>query len=162
MCLDAEGQIWFANAISISACACAEGGEMTGTVKCSKQAYACMLGGEDRRTLFVMTAGSSDRFEIAEKTGGRIEAGARRGRAARARREEASRGFSRVRQRLAQVADCLRGAQFVLDQGEAHVRVTALAEADAGTGRHVGRLDEERARTRVIPSPSRAQASAPR
>ena len=74
MCLDAEGQIWFANALMHQCVRVAEGGEVTGTVHCSQRAFACMLGGDDRRTLFVMTAGSSDRFEIAERTEGRIEA----------------------------------------------------------------------------------------
>jgi sugar lactone lactonase YvrE len=32
-----------------------------------------MLGGEDRRNLYVMTAPSSDRFTIADVTRGRIE-----------------------------------------------------------------------------------------
>jgi sugar lactone lactonase YvrE len=73
MCLDAEGQIWFANALTRKCFRVAEGGEVTGQVECSQRAFACMLGGDDRRTLFVMTAGSSDRFEIADKTEGRIE-----------------------------------------------------------------------------------------
>ena len=74
MCLDAEGQIWFANALMHQCVRVREGGEVTGTVHCSQRAFACVLGGDDRRTLFVMTAGSSDRFEIAERTEGRIEA----------------------------------------------------------------------------------------
>jgi sugar lactone lactonase YvrE len=74
MCLDAEGQIWFANALSRQCVRIREGGEVTATVECSQHVYACMLGGEDRRTLFIMTSGSSDRFEIADKTEGRIEA----------------------------------------------------------------------------------------
>jgi sugar lactone lactonase YvrE len=73
MCLDAEGQIWFANAISRQCLRVREGGDITGSVECSQHAYACMLGGEDGRTLFIMTCGSSDRFEIADKTNGRIE-----------------------------------------------------------------------------------------
>jgi sugar lactone lactonase YvrE len=73
MCLDDEGQIWFANAISRECLRVREDGEITGTVKCSQHAYACMLGGEDGRTLFVMTCRSSDRFEIADQTNGRIE-----------------------------------------------------------------------------------------
>jgi sugar lactone lactonase YvrE len=73
MCLDAEGQIWFANALSRLCVRVREGGEVTATVECSQHAYACMLGGEDQRTLFIMTSGSSDRFEIADKTEGCIE-----------------------------------------------------------------------------------------
>ena len=74
MCLDAEGQIWFANALTHRCERVREGGEVTATVTCSARAFACMLGGEDRRTLYVMTGSTSDRFEIAEKTTSRIEA----------------------------------------------------------------------------------------
>jgi sugar lactone lactonase YvrE len=73
MCLDAEGQIWFANAVSHQCVRVREGGEVTATVDCTKRAFACMLGGEDRQTLFIMTGGSSDRFEIADKTDSCIE-----------------------------------------------------------------------------------------
>jgi sugar lactone lactonase YvrE len=73
MCLDAEGQIWLANAISKTCVRVKEGGEVTGTVNCTQNAFACMLGGEDRRNLYVMTAPSSDRFNIADVTRGRIE-----------------------------------------------------------------------------------------
>jgi len=44
MCLDAEGQIWFANPIAQQCLRVREGGEITGTVNCSKRAFACMLG----------------------------------------------------------------------------------------------------------------------
>ncbi len=74
MCLDAEGQIWLANARTRQCLRVREGGEITATVSCSQRSFACMLGGEDRRTLYVMTATSSDRTEVAQKTGGRIEA----------------------------------------------------------------------------------------
>jgi sugar lactone lactonase YvrE len=73
MCLDAEGQVWFANAVSRQCVRVREGGEVTATVDCTKRAFACMLGGADRQTLFVMTGGSSDRFEIADKTESCIE-----------------------------------------------------------------------------------------
>jgi sugar lactone lactonase YvrE len=73
MCLDAEGQIWLANAIAPNCLRVREGGEVTATVETSQISYACMLGGEDRRSLFVMTAPTSDRFEIADKHEGRIE-----------------------------------------------------------------------------------------
>jgi sugar lactone lactonase YvrE len=73
MCLDAEGQIWFANALTRRCVRVREGGEVTATAECLQRAYACVLGGEDRRTLFIMTSGSSNRFEIADKTQGSIE-----------------------------------------------------------------------------------------
>ena len=74
MCLDADGQIWFANALTRTCVRVREGGEVTGRVDCTKRAFACMLGGEDRRTLFIMTSSSSDRFEIADQREGCIEA----------------------------------------------------------------------------------------
>jgi sugar lactone lactonase YvrE len=74
MCLDGDGQIWFANPVSRHCVRVREGGEVTGRVTCSQTAYACVLGGGDRRTLFIMTGKTSDRFEIADKTLGRIEA----------------------------------------------------------------------------------------
>lgn len=73
MCLDAEDQVWLANAVTNECLRVREGGEVTATLTTSQTSFACMLGGDDRRTLFVMTAPSSDRFKIAEKTLGRIE-----------------------------------------------------------------------------------------
>jgi sugar lactone lactonase YvrE len=74
MCLDAEGQIWLANALTNRCLRVKEGGEITAEVTTTQTAFACMLGGEDRTTLYVMTAPTSDRFKIADQTLGRIEA----------------------------------------------------------------------------------------
>jgi sugar lactone lactonase YvrE len=74
MCLDAEGQIWLANALTNKCLRVKEGGEITSEVETSQTAYACALGGEDRTTLYVMTAPTSDRFKIADLTEGKIEA----------------------------------------------------------------------------------------
>ena len=73
MCLDAEGQIWLANAVSKTCVRVKEGGEVTGTVTCTQNAFACMLGGEDRQNLYVMTAPTSDRFVVGDVTRGRVE-----------------------------------------------------------------------------------------
>jgi sugar lactone lactonase YvrE len=73
MCIDAEGQIWLANAIAPSCVRVREGGEITAMVETSQISFACTLGGEDRRSLYIMTAPTSDRFEIADKHSGRIE-----------------------------------------------------------------------------------------
>ena len=43
-------------------------------VSVSTQAYACMLGGPERRTLYICTAESSSPEECRAKLGGRIEA----------------------------------------------------------------------------------------
>ena len=73
MCLDAEGQIWLANALTNQCLRVKEGGEITGVLETSQTAYACMLGGEDRRSLYVMSAPSSDRFKAADVTKAKIE-----------------------------------------------------------------------------------------
>jgi sugar lactone lactonase YvrE len=73
ICLDADGQVWVANALTNQCLRVAEGGEITGTVETSLRAYACMLGGTNRNRLFVMTAPTSDRFEIADVTEAKIE-----------------------------------------------------------------------------------------
>jgi len=73
MCLDAEGQIWLANAITAQCLRVREGGEITASVATTQTAFACMLGGPGRSTLYIMTAPSSDRFKIAGQTLGRIE-----------------------------------------------------------------------------------------
>jgi len=66
ICLDAEGGIWIASPGSGKVFRVLEGGKVTHEVKVSSEAFACMLGGLDRRTLFVATS-TSDRLE------GRIE-----------------------------------------------------------------------------------------
>jgi sugar lactone lactonase YvrE len=73
MCLDAEGQIWLANAIAPNCLRVREGGEITAMVETGQTSYACMLGGKERRSLYIMTAPTSDRFKIADQREGRIE-----------------------------------------------------------------------------------------
>lgn len=73
MCLDAEGQIWVANAVAPHCLRVREGGEITAMAQTSQIAFACMLGGDDRRSLFVMTAPTSDPTEVADHHEGRIE-----------------------------------------------------------------------------------------
>jgi sugar lactone lactonase YvrE len=59
ICLDANGHVWVANAIAPECILVAEGGEILATVTTEQPCYACMLGGPERRTLYVMTAPSS-------------------------------------------------------------------------------------------------------
>jgi sugar lactone lactonase YvrE len=73
MCLDAEGQIWLANAIAPQCLRVREGGEITGVVATSQNAFACTLGADDRRSLYVMTAPTSDRFSVADQHLAKIE-----------------------------------------------------------------------------------------
>jgi sugar lactone lactonase YvrE len=72
ICLDAEGAIWMASAGDPVVRRVGEGREVVETVSASQPAYACMLGGVDRRTLFVCTApGSSEDDRVAMR--GRVE-----------------------------------------------------------------------------------------
>jgi sugar lactone lactonase YvrE len=59
ICLDAAGNVWIANAIAPECVLVAPGGEILATVSTDQPCYACMLGGGDGRTLFMMTAPSS-------------------------------------------------------------------------------------------------------
>lgn len=55
ICLDAEGAIWLASPISREVIRVREGGAVTHRIATPAQALACMLGGPERRTLFVLT-----------------------------------------------------------------------------------------------------------
>ena len=70
--LDAEGAIWFANAYGTDVVRVREGGEITDRVDVGQGTYACALGGDDGRTLFILSADSSDETEVAGKGTGVI------------------------------------------------------------------------------------------
>jgi len=72
ICLDAEGAIWAAT-VANEIVRVKEGGEIVDRVITSTKAFACMLGGVDRRTLFVCAADSFDAQEVRLKRNGRIE-----------------------------------------------------------------------------------------
>jgi sugar lactone lactonase YvrE len=74
ICLDAEGAVWVACPITGRCLRIRDGGEVLDEVKVSNSfAFACMLGGDDRRTLYICTAPSSDPKETLSARGGRIE-----------------------------------------------------------------------------------------
>ncbi|MGY1827969.1 SMP-30/gluconolactonase/LRE family protein [Blastococcus sp. SYSU DS0541] len=60
ICLDAEGQVWAATARTPEVLRVRDGGEVTARVAVGSGSlsYACALGGDDGRTLFVCTAPS--------------------------------------------------------------------------------------------------------
>jgi sugar lactone lactonase YvrE len=55
ICLDAEGAVWLASPVTREVLRVREGGEVTHRIPTADQTVACMLGGADRRTLFVLT-----------------------------------------------------------------------------------------------------------
>ncbi|MGH7012284.1 MAG: SMP-30/gluconolactonase/LRE family protein, partial [Caulobacteraceae bacterium] len=73
ICLDAEGAVWIANPLGRECIRFAEGGEVLDVVETSQEAFACMLGGADGRTLFIMTAPSSLPDRVERTPLGRIE-----------------------------------------------------------------------------------------
>lgn len=73
ICLDAENAIWVASPISGEVLRVAEGGRVLQRVAVSTQAFACMLGGPERRHLFVCTAKSSERETCRADRAGCIE-----------------------------------------------------------------------------------------
>jgi sugar lactone lactonase YvrE len=73
MCLDAEGAIWVSDARGSALLRVREGGKVDRTVSTgTRYAFACMLGGVDRRTLFVCTSTGSGPA-MADKRDGAIE-----------------------------------------------------------------------------------------
>jgi len=73
ICLTADGNIWVANALAPECVLIAPGGEVLKTVETSRNCYACMLGGDDGRDLFLVTAQSSDKQKASAGRSGRIE-----------------------------------------------------------------------------------------
>ena len=73
ICLDADGNVWVANALAPECVLVAPGGEILQTVETSQFCYACMLGGDDGRTLHMVTAQSSDKREASAAPTGKIE-----------------------------------------------------------------------------------------
>jgi sugar lactone lactonase YvrE len=71
--LDAAGAVWIANPIGPECASIGEGGEVLETVATSQRCFACMLGGDDGKTLFLMTAPSSIAERAAAAPRGRIE-----------------------------------------------------------------------------------------
>ena len=59
-CLDAEGAIWVASPTTNDVIRLHEGGEVSERIDVGRGAYACMLGGDDRKTLFVLVSDESD------------------------------------------------------------------------------------------------------
>ena len=70
--LDANGAIWIANPIGHECVRIAEGGEVLEVIDPGDNCYACMLGGDDGRTLFMLTAGTSIAHETAKTPLGRL------------------------------------------------------------------------------------------
>jgi sugar lactone lactonase YvrE len=54
ICFDAEGAVWYASVPGKRCVRVCEGGEVLQTVEVDRGCFACMLGGDDGKTLYVM------------------------------------------------------------------------------------------------------------
>ena len=72
ICLDADGAVWVANPIAPECVLVAEGGEVKEVIDTGDPCFACMLGGADGRTLFMLTAPSSLAHEAAAAPKGKV------------------------------------------------------------------------------------------
>jgi sugar lactone lactonase YvrE len=56
ICIDATGAVWYADVPNKRCVRVREGGEVLDTIDVDRGCFACMLGGSDRRTLFIVAA----------------------------------------------------------------------------------------------------------
>jgi sugar lactone lactonase YvrE len=73
ICLCADGSVWVANALAAECVRVAEGGLVVERVTTSRNCYACMLGDDDRRTLYMVTAVDSNAAVARASRDGAIE-----------------------------------------------------------------------------------------
>lgn len=64
ICLDTDGAVWYADALGAACVRVAEGGEVLDRIEPGRGCFACMLGGEGRRTLYLMLANSSMKDDV--------------------------------------------------------------------------------------------------
>ena len=74
LCLDADDALWIASPGTRSLTRVKQGGVSLDRCETVGTPYACMLGGDDRRTLFVCSSETDDPAEAARRRSGRIEA----------------------------------------------------------------------------------------
>jgi sugar lactone lactonase YvrE len=67
--LDAEGAVWYADVPNQRCVRVAEGGDVLATVDVGKGCFACMLGGPEGRTLFIVAADWPGVMEPDSRTG---------------------------------------------------------------------------------------------
>jgi sugar lactone lactonase YvrE len=73
ICLCADGTVWVSNAFGPECVRVAEGGEVLERVTTSMSCFACMLGDDDRRTLYLVTAAESHSAKARAERRGTIE-----------------------------------------------------------------------------------------
>jgi sugar lactone lactonase YvrE len=69
ICIDAEGAVWFAEVPGQRCVRVREGGEVLQTIRSELGCFACILGGQEGRTLFVAAAAWPDAMTLGSRTG---------------------------------------------------------------------------------------------
>jgi sugar lactone lactonase YvrE len=71
ICLDAEGAVWYADVPNSHCVRVREGGEILSTVTVDRGCFACMLGGPDGTTLFIVAAvwKGMENIDFSDRTG---------------------------------------------------------------------------------------------
>jgi sugar lactone lactonase YvrE len=72
ICLDAECAVWYGDVPAKRCVRVREGGEVLQTIGLDRGCFACMLGGADRRTLFLMAAEFSGAANMAGTRTGQV------------------------------------------------------------------------------------------
>ena len=75
LCIDADGAVWYADVPNKRCVRVREGGDVLQTVNVALGCFACMLGGPDRRTLFIVATewrGMEKIAEIAQARTGQV------------------------------------------------------------------------------------------
>jgi len=75
ICIDADNAVWYADVPNKRCVRVREGGEVLQTVKADRGCFACMLGGPDRRTLFMVVTewrGMEKVVEVAQARTGQV------------------------------------------------------------------------------------------
>jgi len=70
--LDASGAIWIANPLAPECVRIAQGGKVLEVIDTVMPCFACTLGGEDGKTLFMLTAPTSNGHEAAAEPKGKL------------------------------------------------------------------------------------------
>lgn len=73
ICLDAEGAVWVASPGTNELFRVLQGGEVVARCETTGTPYACMLGGDDRRRLYICTSETDDPTDAVRLRTGRIE-----------------------------------------------------------------------------------------
>jgi sugar lactone lactonase YvrE len=68
ICLDAEGAVWYGDVPNRRCVRVREGGEVLQAIQLDRGCFACMLGGADGRTLFMLAAEWRGVAQMTERT----------------------------------------------------------------------------------------------